>query len=70
MSLNLQQYIKQLRPRDESYVNHVDKIQSLLYEGTGTDFSIWLDTRKQINKWYDSFSSKPPFPKTHIIKLT
>ena len=28
----LQSYIKQLRPRDETYVPHVDKIQSLLSE--------------------------------------
>jgi len=32
MSLDLQQYIKQLRPRDETYVPHVDKIQNLLFE--------------------------------------
>ena len=28
----LQRYVKQLRPRDETYVNHVDRIQSLLTE--------------------------------------
>ena len=44
MSLNLQQYIKQLRPRDESYVNHVDKIQSLLSEVKGLDIAILQNT--------------------------
>ena len=29
----LQQYVKQLKPRNESYVPHVDKIQSFLEEG-------------------------------------
>ena len=28
----LQRYVKQLRPRNESYVNHVDRLQSLLSE--------------------------------------
>ena len=32
----LQQYVRQLRPRNESHVNHVDRIQSLLTEGGST----------------------------------
>ena len=32
MSLQLQKYVKQLRPRDESYVYHVDRIQNILTE--------------------------------------
>ena len=28
--MSLQGYVHQLRPRKESYVNHVDKIQNLL----------------------------------------
>jgi len=32
MSLQLQKYVKQIRPRNESYIPHVDKIQSLLSE--------------------------------------
>ena len=34
----LQSYVKQLRPRDETYVPHVDKIQSLLRELTISPF--------------------------------
>ena len=30
--MSLQKYVKQLRPRNESYVPHVDKIQNLLTE--------------------------------------
>ena len=33
MSLQLQKYVKQIRPRNESYVPPVDKVQSLLSEG-------------------------------------
>ena len=62
-------YVRQVRPIQESHVNHLDKVQSLLIEGTGTDFSIWLDTPKDLDKWYDSFSEKPSFPKTHIKNL-
>ena len=31
--MSLQQYVRQIKPRDESYVNHVDRIQDLLSEG-------------------------------------
>ena len=62
-------YVRQVRPIQESHVNHLDKVQSLLIEGTGTDFSIWLDTPKDLDKWFDSFSEKPPYPKSHIKKL-
>ena len=31
--MGLQPYVKQLRPRNESYVPHVDKVQNLLVEG-------------------------------------
>ena len=30
-------YVRQVRPIQESHVNHLDKVQSLLIEGTGTD---------------------------------
>ena len=30
--MSLQQYVRQIKPRDESYVNHVDRIQDLLSE--------------------------------------
>jgi len=69
MLMSLQRYVSQLRPRNESYVPHIDKVQSLLSEGTGTDFSIWLDTPKDLDKWFASFSEKPPYPKSHIKKL-
>jgi len=65
----LQKYVREVKPRNESYTPPVEKIQSYLAEGTGTDFSIWLDTPKHIDKWFSSFSTKPPFPKTHIIRL-
>jgi len=32
--MTLQQYVKQVSPRNESYVNHVDKIQNFLTEGS------------------------------------
>ena len=32
MSLNLQRYVRQVRPVQESYVNHLDKVQSFLSE--------------------------------------
>ena len=35
--MTLQQYVKQVSPRNESYVNHVDKIQSLLNESSKSD---------------------------------
>ena len=57
--MSLQQYIRQVKPRNESYTPPVDKVQNLLVEGTGSDYSIWLDTPKDIDKWYGSFSSKP-----------
>ena len=37
MSLNLQRYVRQVRPVQESYVNHVDKVQSYLSESSTTD---------------------------------
>jgi len=67
--MGIKNYVRQVRPVQESYVNHLDRIQSFLSEGTGTDFSIWLDTPKDLDKWYDSFSEKPQFPKSHIKKL-
>jgi len=33
--MSLQQYVRQIKPRDESYVNHVDRIQSILVEASG-----------------------------------
>ena len=35
MLMPLQQYVHQLRPRKESYVNHIDKIQILFNESSG-----------------------------------
>ena len=35
MLMPLQQYVHQLRPRKESYVNHIDKIQTLFNESSG-----------------------------------
>ena len=67
--MGIKNYVRQVRPVQESYVNHLDRIQNLLSEGTGTDFSIWLDTPKDLDKWFASFSEKPPYPKSHIKKL-
>jgi len=36
--LSLTKYLHQVKPRDESYVNHVDRIQELLREGYAEDF--------------------------------
>ena len=38
MAMPLQGYIRQLRPRDETYVPHVDKIQKHLRELTISPF--------------------------------
>ena len=35
--MSLQKYVKQLRPRNESYVPHVDRIQNLLSEDNNSD---------------------------------
>jgi len=32
--MSLQQYVRQIKPRDESYVNHVDRIQNFINEAT------------------------------------
>ena len=69
--MRLRGYVRQLKPITEKYIPPVDKVQDLFEaaKGTGTDFSIWLDTPKDLDKWYDSFSEKPQFPKSHIKKL-
>ena len=36
----LQQYVRQLRPRSEAYIPHVDKIQNIFYEAKGIDISV------------------------------
>jgi hypothetical protein len=68
--MSLQQYVRQLNPRNESYTPHVDKIQSLLSEAKGPGkFSVWLDSNKDIDNWLSSFSRPPPYPKAHIKAL-
>ena len=57
--------LRQVRPRTEEKINHVDKIQNFLTEGTGTDFSIWLDTPKDLDKWYDA----DPLIQEHQAKI-
>jgi hypothetical protein len=44
--MSLQQYVRQIKPRDESYVNHVDRIQSLLYEA----YSFFPTSEEEITK--------------------
>ena len=42
--MSLQQYVRQIKPRDESYVNHVDRIQDLLLNEASfgpVQFSKW-----------------------------
>lgn len=36
----LQQYVRQLKPRSEAYVNHVDKIQNILFEDLSPEAEI------------------------------
>ncbi len=68
--MSLQQYVRQVRPRNESYTPPVDKIQNFLAEAKGTGaFTVWLNTDKDIDKWLSSFSRPPPYPKTHIKAL-
>ena len=43
--MSLQGYLRQVKPRlTESHINHVDRIQSLLYEAKGLDISILQNT--------------------------
>jgi len=56
----LQPYVRQVKPRNESYIPPVDKIQSFLAEGTNTGaFTVWLDSEKHIDKWLSSFKESP-----------
>jgi hypothetical protein len=54
--MSLQQYVRQLRPRTESYVNHVDRVQSYLNEGGSTSGATEMESHIVIayNGGYDS----------------
>jgi len=54
----LQQYVRQLRPRSETYIPHVDRVQSLF-----ESFTISIDDNKEI----DDFDTD--FPKADLKKL-
>ena len=41
--MSLQPYIRQLRPRNESYIPHVERVQNL-FEAKGLDLSIVQNT--------------------------
>jgi hypothetical protein len=54
--MSLQQYIRQVKPRDDSYVNHVDRVQSYLNEGGSTSGATEMESHIVIayNGGYDS----------------
>jgi hypothetical protein len=39
----LQKYVTQLKPRNESYVDHVDKVQNFLFEDKNSDVQAVID---------------------------
>ena len=41
--MSLQEYVHQLRPRKESYVNHVNKVQNYLFENKNSDVQAVID---------------------------
>ena len=41
--MGLQPYVKQLRPRNESYVPHIDKVQNFLTEDKDSDVQAVID---------------------------
>ena len=56
----LQQYVKQLKPRNESYVPHVDKIQSFLEEGKLTPSEV-VKYDKRIELFIQKLKASDPF---------
>ena len=50
--MSLQQYVRQVRPRNESYIPPVDKIQNFLTEG----FNYGISTPEDIDKLPDNFN--------------
>ena len=56
----LQQYVKQLKPRNESYVPHVDKIQSFLEEGKLTPSEV-VKYDKRIELFIQKLKASYPF---------
>ena len=49
-------YVKQLRPRNESYVNHVDKIQTLFEASSGIKYDdLWK--RDNLQRFIDKATS-------------
>ena len=64
--MSLTKYLHQVRPREESYVNHVDRIQDLLIESKNKGFAYELEiyqTLKSANLTSPNFS--PPRPGGH-----
>lgn len=62
----LQKYVQQVNPKEESYVNHVDRIQDLLIESKNKGFAYELEiyqTLKSANLTPPNFS--PPRPGGH-----
>ena len=49
--MSLQQYVRQLRPHNESYVPHTDKVQTLLSEG----FTVPISTTKDVSSFVKKF---------------
>ena len=64
--MSLTKYLHQVKPREESYVNHVDRIQDLLIESKNKGFAYELEiyqTLKSANLTSPNFS--PPRPGGH-----
>ena len=49
--MSLQHYVRQLRPHNESYVPHIDKVQTLLSEG----FTVPISTTKDVSSFVKKF---------------
>ena len=56
--MSLTKYLHQVKPRDESYVNHVDRIQNLLTESPKSD-KYEKDVADGINKIKDVTAERP-----------
>ena len=64
--MSLTKYLHQVKPREESYVNHVDRVQDLLIESKNKGFAYELEiyqTLKSANLTPPNFS--PPRPGGH-----
>lgn len=53
--MSLQQYVRQIKPRNESYVNHVDRIQNFINEATLSESSLSGSSRGSGKSKWDTY---------------